>query len=265
MPLATRTATAVSATVEKRLTDAASTDVRSSGANRRVAAGRASRSSATPPTHTAMATTCRKLAGTSTQAGSSVAAWPASAGVRQRNPSRTTKATAATREACGARSRSSTATISQADSLRPQTVPKRVCRTSSITPGSSALHSDVPPAIAPWKQSPSADMAAPSPAARSSRSRVRRAKAARACVRPSPVGPAASAGRHTARTKTTAPAASASARYDRARTTPKPTSVTSPAPPVSISWSRVSAGVPPRPTVKTKPPTTGCESAETTR
>ncbi len=79
-------------------------------------------------------------------------------------------------------------------------------------------------------------MTVPSAAATSSRSRVRRAKASRAPVKSVPERPAAaSAGLHTARTNTMAPAASASARYDSARTTPKPTSVTTPAPPASIS------------------------------
>ena len=199
VPLATSTATAASATVEKRLTDPASTGVRSSGSSTRVAEGRASSSSATPPTHTAMASTCRKLAGTSTQDGSSVAAWPASAGVRHRKPSRATSAAAAARETRGARTASRTPTTTQASSLRPQTVPKRVWRTSSTTSGSRALHSNVPPAIAPWNTSPRADMAVPSAAATSSRSRVRRAKASRARVKSVPAPPAAaSAGLHTA-------------------------------------------------------------------
>ena len=62
-----------------------------------------------------------------------------------------------------------------------------------------------------------------------------------------------------------APSPTAIAAYWAPRATANPTEVAGPEFEPLSSWSTVSDGAAPSPTVKTNPPETGCESAEMTR
>ena len=96
--------------------------------------------------------------------------------------------------------------------------------------------------------------------------RIRRANASEAARHSGvPEAAADSAGSHTNRANTSPPTTSAIAAYSSPRFTPAATSVTFPACWSCVSWEtdRVGAG-PPLPIENTKPPDTGCESAEMT-
>ena len=141
----------------------------------------------------------------------------------------------------------------------PQTTPKRVSSTSRTPP--SADHSDVPSAVAACSASASRAASAPAGAAIRSSHVARRRNRGR---RPRPA--ATPAAGHTSTSTASTPSPSAIAPYSTARATPNATEVTGPA-----CWSpsrsaTLAAGAAASsPTLKTKPPLTGCESAEMTR
>ena len=104
MPLARSTATAVSATGENLDTAAARSLVRSAPSSRRVAAGTANRSSATPPSQALMAATCSTFAGTRSSESSPPPACPARAGASSRIATGTLRAPRSSPEEGPARS-----------------------------------------------------------------------------------------------------------------------------------------------------------------
>ncbi len=252
-PVASTSAIAPTASVEKRPTVAASTRVRSAGSSSRVAPRSTSTSTAMPPSHALTASTWTTLAGALSHTGGCTPAWPPSAG---RKASATSGGSSA---APGGTASAPISVASHANAPTAHTPPKRVESTASSTSGSSAAHTLVPPAVAPWRTTTrdgaeqpgdrGDDEQPPQPA----RERSRR-RAADAEWRPRPQQ------EHRARR-----APIAIAPYCTARTTANAVEVTGPASLPCSSSSTVFAGALASPTVNTKPPDTGCESAEMTR
>jgi hypothetical protein len=265
---------------------AARSRVRPSGTSRRVAAGSATTSAVNPPIHTLAASTWTTFAGSSTATGACTPAWPPSPGRKAGASSGTARAaihapplgsaapaapTVAGRMAGMAAGRTavSTSTSAHARTPIPHTVPKRVWSTASISP--SADHKLAPSAVAAWSPRAATPATAPTAAATSSTTRRRRAKAADAARQSSTPSPSATwtaarrPGSQTSSSSASAPIPTAIAAYSSARTAANAIRVAGPASWPASSWSTVAAGAAPEPTEKTKPPETGCESAETTR
>ena len=247
-----------------------------------MAAGSAATSTARPPIHAPAASTCSALAGSSTATGSCTPAWPPSPGSSASAATGTASAqvhgpgpgsalpaapTVAGRSAgtaCG-RIAANRPISAHAIAPSPQTTPKRVSSTSRTPP--SADHSEVPSAVAACSASAATAASPPAAADTSSSARPRAAKAAAApAQRGSAPAVARSPGSQTRISTASTPSASAIAPYSTARATPNATDVTGPAfwsPSRSATLADGAAAS--SPTLNTKPPLTGCESAETTR
>ena len=165
-------------------------------------------------------------------------------------------------------SSSSPPTASQASNSAPRPCRSGCSSTSPITVGSSACQNDVPRRHRALEHDPQRRRGG---AQRRPRQPGRAARRANGLARGQPVvvrrrPRARSAGRQTAATNATPPTASASARYESPRTIPKPDLGDRPgAAAVDQLVERLRRACRPAPTVNTKPPDTGCESAEMTR
>ena len=287
IPPSSSATTAASASVEKRGMTAARSRVRVSGASARVAAGSAATSTTMPPIQAPAARTCRTLAGSRIATGDCTPACPPSAGRKAR--ARTGSASAATtaRDRAGRRPRrrawraagparrrgraaaSAITAIQASDAQAPHEaeagLEHRVGLAERGPDGGSAGRGGL------QRECGERGERAGDAAAIRSSGRRRRAKAADAASHAATRSPGAThtaarrPGSQASRSRASAPRPRAMAPYSTPRATANATEVTGPASWPASSSSTVAAGAAPVPTLNTKPPEIGCESAETTR